>query len=194
MIWNPVILFSFLSISERRTCGKERGWERHRRRAGAVCLSLVFGLCHCHSNVLLQEGKLRGEWEMSTNGEQREKWNNWIWLRLSVRTGQHIICDRNYLDSDTMCTTSGEVGLMWRTSGSRTAQFDSYPRFLVPLAVWLWAQQCLSVSQSVTFYSLRSFRFQGVSVGMVDFLLRRSAICCNSNLPHYVWEKSLVMA
>lgn len=36
------------------------------------------GLCHCHSNVLLQEGNLRGEWEMSTNGKQREKWSNWI--------------------------------------------------------------------------------------------------------------------
>lgn len=33
---------------------------------------------HCHSNVLLQEGIVRGEWEMSSNGEQREKWYNWI--------------------------------------------------------------------------------------------------------------------
>lgn len=58
------------------------------RRRRVTCVLSVWGLGCCHSNVLLQEGNLRGEWEMSSNGKQREKWDNWIWLHLSVRTGQ----------------------------------------------------------------------------------------------------------
>lgn len=92
---------------------RREGREKHSRRARAVWLLRVLGLCHCHSNVLLQEGNLRGEWEMSTNGEQREKWYNWIWLRLSVRTGQDIICGWNYFDSVAMWMTLCEVGPVW---------------------------------------------------------------------------------
>lgn len=58
------------------------------RSDSVKCVLCVWGLGCCHSNVLLQEGNLRGEWAMSSNGKQREKWDNWIWLHLSVRTGQ----------------------------------------------------------------------------------------------------------
>lgn len=73
-IWNPVILFSFLSISERR-----RFEERNRKKGREEELELEQGACfrfydcHCHSNVLLQGWNLQGEWEMNTNGNQMEE-------------------------------------------------------------------------------------------------------------------------
>lgn len=42
-----------------------------RRRSDSVtCVLSVWGLGCCHSNVLLQEGNLRGEWEMSLMGSK----------------------------------------------------------------------------------------------------------------------------
>lgn len=92
------------------------------RRARVACLLRVFGQHHCHSNVLLRELNWRGECKMSTNGEQREKWNNWIWLRLSVSTGQDVISSWKWLRQwlrtrMTLC----EV-VLWRTYGMRNVK------------------------------------------------------------------------
>lgn len=109
--WYETLSFCFPFY---RFLEKENAWKGERVREAqeksiSVCLLRVLGLCHCHSNVLLQDGNLRGEWEMSTNGQQREKWYNWIWLRLSVRTVQDLICSWNYFDSVTMRMTFCEA-------------------------------------------------------------------------------------
>lgn len=72
--------FVLLSIDFRKETGRkgERLKEARGKSMSVACLVPVLGVCHCHSNVLLRAENLRGEWEMSSNGEQREKWYNWI--------------------------------------------------------------------------------------------------------------------